>query len=298
MKILLFGGKGYIGSEFATQIQKLPNVQLQMLPSRGFDGRGWKHETLEFVVTKFMPYAIINCAAFTGGNSIVGCEKDKESTILSNVIFPKMLAEICETHKIVLGHMSTGCLYDGYTPGGFTEENVPNVHFMSQCSFYTGTKVMTEKILNGTLEKKYIWRIRLPFDNHEHPRNFLTKMLKFDKLVLGPNSLSHKRELVWACLQCLLKRVPFGTYHVCNQGGIRADEIAAMFIKHHVTDKYFRYFEKNSDANTGGMFRANTVLSVEKLAKVGIQMGEVHDAVEESIKAYDTGRTKEVVITV
>ena len=41
---------------------------------------------------------------------------------------------------------------------------------------------MAEDCLND-VKKKYIWRIRLPFDEIDHPRNYLTKLMRFEKLV-------------------------------------------------------------------------------------------------------------------
>ena len=197
-----------------------------------------------------------------------------------------MLGEICSGAEIVLGHISSGCIYNGYPEGGFKESDEPNLTFKTKCSFYTGTKALTEDLL-AHIPNKYIWRIRLPFDEYNHPRNYLTKMMTFDKLVEADNSISNRKELVNACIQCILKAVPFGTYNVTNPGHIRASEIVEMTKKILKMDKEFQYF---ADLAEFDRFRqiptSNVILSSSKLADAGIYMAPVHDSVEWSLKNW------------
>ena len=281
MKILLFGGNGYIGSEFVSQLDPISGIQLIRLPSRNHSFR-----ELEKTIFSIKPHVIINCAAYVGGNSIANCENHKDQAIQSNIIFPQMLGEICSVHDIIFGHMSSGCVFNGYPIGGYEEEDVRTMTFNSMCSFYTGTKAMAEDCLND-VKKKYIWRIRLPFDEIDHPRNYLTKLMRFEKLVVALNSLSNRKELVNACIECIMKSVPFGTYHVTNPGGIRSDEITVMMRNILKIDKDFQYFESVESFNkTGTIPRSNTLLNTDKLASVGIMMTPVHESVGKCLKNW------------
>ena len=179
MKILLFGSNGYIGSEFMNQLSRIHGADVSVASSRKKDGSYYTYKELETVIGGFCKLdVIINCSAYIGVNSVVDCEMAKDITILANVIFPTMLGQICKDKNITLCHLSSGCVFNGYTIGGYKEDDLINLSFRDKCSFYTGTKVMAEESLSD-VEKKYIWRIRLPFDCFSNPRNYLTKLMKF-----------------------------------------------------------------------------------------------------------------------
>jgi dTDP-4-dehydrorhamnose reductase len=286
MRVLLFGHRGYIGSEFVNQLSRIHEIHLTTAPSRKPDGNHYTFFELLAVIEQHGPDVIINCAAYIGKNSVVDCEDNKDQTILSNVIFPRMLGEICKDRGIILGHMSSGCVFNGYTMGGYEEDDNVGLSFRTKCSFYTGTKVMAEDALVDVTEK-YIWRIRLPFDCFNHHRNYLTKLMNFDRLIVAENSLSNRIESVSACIQCLLNKVPFGTYHVTNPGGIRTDEIAVLIRKYIDKNKDFQYFSSTQELDKlTNIVRSNTVLNSQKLANVGIYMSPIHDSVEISLKTW------------
>jgi len=109
----------------------------------------------------------INAAGFTGKPNVDACELDKEATIHGNISWPQILTDWCMLNDIPLGHVSSGCIYTGRRSDGkaFTEEDAPNFTFeQNNCSFYSGTKAIAEKIINKW-EKSYIWRLRIPFEN-------------------------------------------------------------------------------------------------------------------------------------
>jgi len=287
MKVLLFGSKGYIGSEFTHQFSRIHDVQLLTASSRKSDGSYYSYKELESLIDNFGKLdVIVNCSAYIGVNSVVDCEKAKDTTILANVIFPTMLGQICKDRDIILGHLSSGCVFNGYTIGGYKEDDNVMLSFRDKCSFYTGTKVMAEESLIG-VEKKYIWRIRLPFDCFSNPRNYLTKLMKFDRLIVAENSLSNRIETVTACIHCLYDKVPFGTYHVTNPGGIRTDEIAVLIRKYVDKNKDFQYFESTEELDKLTKIpRSNTVLNSEKLSKAGIYMSPIQASVEYALKSW------------
>ena len=130
MKILLFGSNGYIGSEFVSQLLPLTNIQfIRLLPSRKSDGGGYSFKELDSLIKGIKPTVIINCAAYVGGNSIVNCEDHKDQAIQSNVIFPQMLGEICQERNIIFGHLSSGCVFNGYPTDGYEEDDAERSPF-------------------------------------------------------------------------------------------------------------------------------------------------------------------------
>ena len=64
---------------------------------------------------------------------------------------------------------------------GFTEEDVPNFSYdQPPCSFYSGSKALGEEILSK-FEKVYTCRLRIPFDEFDSNRNYLSKIQRYDK---------------------------------------------------------------------------------------------------------------------
>ena len=79
-------------------------------------------------------------------------------------------------------HISSGCVYTG-AEKEFTEEDPPNFCFNSEIegSFYSGTKALSEELINK--DSSFICRLRIPFDHVDGPRNYLSKIQNYQKLL-------------------------------------------------------------------------------------------------------------------
>ena len=107
--------------------------------------------------------------------------------------------------------------------GGFREDDAPNFSFRTNhCSFYSGTKALGEEVLAGA-ENCFVWRLRIPFNEIDSPRNYLTKVMRYARLLEAVNSLSQLDEFVRATFECWQKQVPFGTYNVTNPGQVTTE---------------------------------------------------------------------------
>jgi len=281
MKVLLFGSSGYIGHEFQRQ---LAGRGIGSYPMSAIDAN---IDEIDRFISTFKIDTIINCAGYTGKPNVDVCEDAKSETLSGNVVFPRILATLCARKNIVLGHVSSGCIYNGYKDGGFTEEDEPNFSFKNQpCSFYSGTKALGEEMLSE-LPDKYIWRLRIPFEERNNERNYISKLLRYNTLLNVKNSLSNKKEYVKVCLDSLQNKVPFGIYNVTNKGEITTTEVVEMIKKTLKVEKEFQYFESLEQFNS--MVRAprsNTVLNTDKLKSVGLEMKEVHESLEECLKNW------------
>jgi hypothetical protein len=90
-------------------------------------------------------------------------------------------------NEIPLGHVSSGCIYYGAGPNGtgFTEEDEPNFSFkQNNCSIYSGIKSLSENLV-GKWNKSYVWRLRMPFEEYDNPRNLISKIVKYQKQLRG-----------------------------------------------------------------------------------------------------------------
>jgi dTDP-4-dehydrorhamnose reductase len=78
---------------------------------------------------------------------------------------------------------------------GFIETDPPNFSFRSPpCSFYSGTKALAEETMSP-LANGYLWRLRIPFDELDNPRNYLTKVQTYAKVYNNVNSISHRANM-------------------------------------------------------------------------------------------------------
>ena len=122
-------------------------------------------------------------------------------------------------------HVSSGCIYNGNSPSrrGFTELDPPNFTFRATSTclpFYSGTKeALGEEVLEGYPN---VFR-SAPSDSLRergcNPRNYLTKLMRYPRLLEATNSVSEMNEFVAATLERLEPaRCRSGTYNVTNEG--------------------------------------------------------------------------------
>ena len=108
------------------------------------------------------------------------------------------LADICNTAGVHLTTYATGCIFhydDAFPEGsgkGFKEDDKPNF----TGSYYSYTKAMVESLL-----KEYpnvlVLRVRMPIvGDLTYPRNFVAKILRYEKIVNIPNSMTVLPELL------------------------------------------------------------------------------------------------------
>ena len=201
---------------------------------------------------------IINAAGYTGFPNVDACEIYKQETIDGNVIWPIQL-ELNNINTPIV-HISSGCVYTGYNKE-YTEEDEPNFNF-NNGSFYSGSKALGQKMLEPFMNKSYLLRIRMPFGNYEDPKNFLTKMKKYNKLISYDNSLSYMPDVARFAIACATRNIPKGIYNVCNPGHSNAHKIIAMMG----IDKEFFTEEEFKDSTVSP--RSNCILNTDKINSV------------------------------
>ncbi len=279
--IILFGSNGYIGSEFKKQLEelKLPFFQWPHAHKTTFkDLEKWYDEAGYPLIG-----AAINAAGYTGKPNVDACELNKEDTLHGNVIWPQILTDWCALNDIPLGHVSSGCIYQGRREDGktFTEEDDPNFTCKkNNGSFYSGTKAIGETVVSKW-EKSYIWRLRIPFEEYSGPRNYITKMVKYEKLLQAENSISNKQEFVRACIQTITKKVPYGIYNVTNTGYLTTDKLVEKLKNTIAKDKQFKLIDETELYNgIATAKRSNCVMDNSKLLSTGITMRTVDEAID------------------
>jgi UDP-glucose 4,6-dehydratase len=308
--ILLLGASGYMGEAFAIELRRrkaefLPLSRKQVDYTR-FD------RLSEFLRVK-KPSFVINCAGFTGKPNVDACELDKAGTLLGNALLPQTIAHACAAAEIPWGHVSSGCIYSGAkisehgrvrvekdltqpalhvlaekkSPAilGFTELDPPNFSFRDPpCSFYSGSKALGEEAIAG-LGHGYVWRLRIPFDEFDSPRNYLSKVQRYAKVYENVNSISHRADFVKACLDLWERQAPFGAYNVTNPGYVTTRHVVELIEKHLKPARKFEYWQNDQEfyRQAAKTPRSNCVLDVSKLQAAGVTIRPVEEALEDSL---------------
>ena len=285
--IYLLGGTGYVGQTYQA-----------LLTRRGIPFRNLRRAELDYTnpallteaLRRDRPEFLINAAGYTGKPNVDACEIHKTECLLGNAVLPGLIAQACEAAGVPWGHVSSGCIYNGSKAGGagFTEQDEPNFSFRrGPCSFYSGTKALGEEVLAGH-PHVYVWRLRIPFDHVDSPRNYLTKLMRYQRLLEATNSISQLPEFCAATLACWEKRVPFGTYNVTNPGRVTTREVVDLILQSGVCRKDYVFFQDEADfmQKAAKTPRSNCVLDSAKLEATGIRMTEVHAAIARDLAQW------------
>jgi dTDP-4-dehydrorhamnose reductase len=262
--IALVGASGYIGKAFARELNH-----------RCWEWEPVPHEQcLQFIDATPRLRLVINCAAFIPKESVSQCDAFPEHTIQGNLVLPILLTNACRTNRVTLAHISTGCLWsDGES---HDEMDLPQRAFKGHCGFYIGTKFMAEREVQR-YRSHYIWRVRLPFDEFDNERNYLTKLARFTEVWDHNNSVSHRADFVKACLDLHQNKAEFGTYNVMNTGSLKASDIARELLRLGI-----RKTEPIIIPNNEG----SSMVSNLKLLRSGVSIRPAAEALRESLEQW------------
>ncbi len=285
--IVILGGTGFVGTAF----QKFLNDSGQpcAVVSRRELNYYDRDILTEFLTSQSVAF-LVNAAGYTGRPNVDACELHKTECLNGNAVLPGIIRDACEHAGVPWGHVSSGCIFTGAKPdgSGFTEAETPNFDFRhNNCSFYSGCKALGEEILQDAA-RCYVWRLRIPFDEVDSPRNYISKMMRYDRLLNATNSLSHLGEFVAACMACFTKRVDYGIYNLTNPGSVTTRDVVDLIRRHGLSDKAFEFFESEDEfmhvaAKTP---RSNCVLDSSKAVAAGLPLSPVEEALEKSMRNW------------
>jgi dTDP-4-dehydrorhamnose reductase len=304
--IILLGGSGYMGQAFAKELtaRGLPFAA----PTRA-EADYTRFDVLTELLHRTKPDFLINAAGYTGKPNVDACEKNWADTLQGNTLFPAMVAHACAAHHTPFGHVSSGCIYAGAkidgcvekdltttatkalfakNPAafkGFTEVDEPNFTFRRlPCSFYSGTKALGEEALQQ-VSQHYVWRLRIPFDQFDNPRNYLSKVQNYAKVYDNLNSLSHRADFVKACIDLWQIRAPFGIYNVTNPGFVSTRQVVERIQSILKPARPFEFWASDEEfyRQAAKTPRSNCIMDVSKLLAAGVKLRSVEDALQDSL---------------
>jgi dTDP-4-dehydrorhamnose reductase len=312
--VFLLGSSGYIGQAFG---QELAQRGIPFRPISRQEINYADYRSLRTTLQKEKPEFVINAAGFTGKPNVDACENQKGETVAGNVTLAQTVAQACDAAGIRLGFVSSGCIYTGAKVrkecgtwavedrlteplvsellaqrsdrvAGFAEGDEPNFCFAhNNCSFYSGTKALAEEVMAG-FPDFYVWRLRIPFDEFDGQRNYLSKVQRYAKVYQNWNSVSHRRDFVAACLDTWLQKAPGGVYNVVNPGYVSTQEVVEK-IREKLKSGWSPDFWGSDDEfyRFGAVTpRSNCILDTTKILKAGIKIRPVAEALAEALDRW------------
>jgi 3,5-epimerase/4-reductase len=289
MKVLIYGHKGWIGNQFVDIMEKM-SIDYYKGESRADDIKGLENE-----VEIFNPTHIISFIGRTHGT--IGEKKyttidylEQEGKLYENVrdnlFSPFVLAELCRRKNIHYSYLGTGCIftYDNEHPfgkeiNGFTENSIPNFFGSS----YSIVKGFTDKIMKLYDNNVLNLRIRMPITEQENSRNFITKIINYEKICSIPNSMTVLPELLPYVVD-MMKNGITGTINLTNPGLISHNDILEMYRE--IVDPSFTWknFTQEEQRKILDADRSNNFLDTSRLTTLYPEVKNIKDSVMECLK--------------
>lgn len=284
MHILILG-QGFLGSKyrdaFLARDYRVSTSQIDICSSSRKESFQQFASDLEDEIRYFNPDVIINCAAKSGRPNVDWCESHKLETLRSNVQGPLNLLQVCSKLQKYWIQLGSGCIYEGDNNGkGFSEDDPPNFFR----SYYSSTKATLNELLKPFPVLQL--RLRMPLDDQPGPRNLITKLASYPKIISLPNSVTFIDDLVWAT-ECLIKDKAVGIYNIASPQPLTQHDILEAYRKH--VDPEHKYEEitlEDLEKNYTLAGRSNCVLSTAKLQQHGILFRDSHEKLESIMRGY------------
>jgi 3,5-epimerase/4-reductase len=291
MKVLVYGSRGWIGTQFI-DILKNNNIDYNEGLSRSDD-----EITLIKEIDDIKPTHIVSFIGRTHGmidhqkyTTIDYLEQPGKLTenIRDNLFAPLLLANICSQRNIHYTYLGTGCIFkfDESHPyeqetSGFTEKDKPNFFGSS----YSIVKGFTDRLMHLFNKNVLNLRLRMPITGEENSRNFITKIINYKKICSIKNSMSVLPELLPIVLDMMHNKTT-GTLNLTNPGLISHNEILDMYKE--IVDPEFVYdnFSVEEQRKILACDRSNNYLDTSRLESLYPQVKNIKDAVKDCLYSY------------
>lgn len=298
-------GTGYVAQAFAK------HLIIASIPHRLISRKEVPYTdpaALAEFLTKHPPSLLINAAGFVGKPNVDDCEKHKLATLYGNAILPGFIGEICSGLKIPWVHVSSACIFSGekrirWTPPrpidpdfgkvkepefefiGYTENEVPNFTFRDRyCSYYSGTKAMGEELITK-FDNVWICRLRMPFNQIDGPRNYLSKLARYEKQINVGNSVTQIDEFASAVMALWNQKAPYGIYHITNPGVVIVRDVVQKLISAGIRKIEPDWINMDQFMQLVEAPRANCLIDSTKIANIH-PLTEINEAIDKAIKFW------------
>lgn len=306
LKILVYGHRGWIGQQFLDVCQDwTPPVNVVCGSSRCDNVSDVRKEVQQHTPTHVIAFigrthGSVACAASGEGdsetnrniNTIDYLEEPGKlvENVRDNLFAPFVLASVCKEAGAHFTYLGTGCIfsYDEKHPlisrveqqVGFMEDDSPNFTGSS----YSTVKGFTDQMM-GLFDNVLNLRIRMPITGRVHPRNFITKITRYEYVCSVPNSMTVLPELLPLIL-VLMSNGETGTLNFTNPGTISHNAILRMYQE--IVDSNFTWknFTQEEQRKVLKSERSNNCLDTSKLQLLFPYVKSIHDSVRSTLRNY------------
>ena len=279
---LVFGATGWIGGILTRELQR--QGKHVVAAKARIEHLQQVRQDLDDV----KPTHVLMAAGLTGRPTVDWCEANKEQTLMANVVGLLNVAQACSERQIHCTVFGTGCIYEHSderpTDKGFTEAEPPNF----DGSFYSSTKAKAQDMLMQAYGNNVLLlRIRMPISDDLYARNFIVKIVNYERVIDVPNSVTVLRELLPIALG-LAQRKDTGVYNLTNPGTISHNQVLALYrdlVKPDFTWKNMSLAEQALVLAAG---RSNCHLDTAKIEaaarELGLPLSPAQEAVAQTMK--------------
>jgi len=233
-RILILGSHGMLGQDLVKVFEADQNWEVFAYDRDEVDITS--EESLRKKIEEVEPAAIVNA---TGYNAVDKCETDEIEYELAKKINgsgPGILAKIAKEKGVPMVHYSTDYVFDG-EKGEYSENDKP-----SPISNYGRSKMLGEEEIQKNTDKFYLLRTSKlfgkPGSSAMSKRSFFDTMIELSK----DNSLlkivdeekscfTYTPDLALETKKIIEEQIPFGIYHVINEGPCTWYEAAVELFK-------------------------------------------------------------------
>jgi dTDP-4-dehydrorhamnose reductase len=223
MKALIIGGKGLLGTNIASVLDKTFDLTICDIDTWDITDKASGESHIE----EYRPDVLINLAAMT---DVDGCEEKRELAQRVNAYGAGIVADICKEHNVRFVHLSTDYVFDGKKTVPYKENDLPN-----PISAYGTTKLMGERAVLEKNPSSLI--IRAQWLYGKGGENFITKVVTIAKQsgtlrVVNDQrgSPTYARDLAEPLI-ALIEKGKTGIYHLANSGSCTWFEFAGEIFR-------------------------------------------------------------------
>tara|TARA_Y100000389_G_scaffold46376_1_gene41329 strand:+ start:3267 stop:4169 length:903 start_codon:yes stop_codon:yes gene_type:complete len=297
MKILVYGGKGWIGNQFKEflDIKQIPYVisqtRLEYMNDVLLDLE--QHKPTHVVSFLGRTHGVADGKVYSTIDYLEQSGKIKDN-LRDNLFVPIIIAQACkeksrDENQIHFTYLGTGCIftYDDHHPfeleeNGFQENDVPN--FFG--SGYSVVKGNTDQLMHILFNDDCLnLRIRMPITNEENPRNFITKITHYKKICSIKNSMTVLPDFMPIILDLMTKK-QVGTLNLTNPGLISHDRILELYKDHVDSNFVWENFTIEEQNEILASARSNNYLDTKKLEQLYPELPDIETSVIHMLKTF------------
>lgn len=304
MRILVYGGKGWIGqlmTEYMDKHLEAGQKEEYILGKARTDDV----PSLEKEIQEINPSHVLCLVGRTHGIA-----NGKEYTTIDYLEVPGKLYEnlqdnlfsqmvltmLAAKYNYRLYCIATGCIYEyddndkhpfGEEVNGFREDSLPNFFGSS----YSIVKGFADRLINlhcnDASNNVCYWKIRMPISSIPDKRNFITKIVNYEKICSIPNSMTILDDMIPVMVDMMRKNIT-GVFNMCNKGLISHNEILEGYRS--IINPSFEWKNFTADEQReillGG--RSNNFMDTDKLYNLYPELPTIKEGIQQVLSRMKT----------